>query len=246
MDHLIYTAMNGAKQVMERQGTNNHNLANLSTTGFRADYDASMALPVYGPGHPSRVYTQDSTIGVDYTQGATVHTGRDLDVAVGGDGFLAVQGRDGTEAYTRAGDLRVSAEGFLETGAGHMVMGNGGPIALPRYEKLDNGADGTVSSIPLGQTETEIAVIDRIKLVNPAQGDLEKGEDGLLRMKNGDIADADAEVTLMTGSLEGSNVNAVSSLVTMIELSRQFEMHIKILKAAEEADKSSAKVVSMS
>lgn len=246
MDHLIYTAMNGARQVMERQATNNHNLANLSTTGFRADYDASMALPVYGPGHASRVYTQDSTVGINFSQGATVNTGRDMDVAVGGNGFIAVQGRDGLEGYTRAGDLRVSAEGFLETGAGHPVMGNGGPITLPPYEKLDIASDGTISIIPLGQAETEVAVIDRIKLVNPQQGELEKGEDGLLRLKNGDVAEADADVKLMTGSLESSNVNAVSSLVNMIELSRQFEMHIKILKAAEEADQSSAKVLSMS
>ena len=182
MDHLIYTAMNGAKQVMERQATNNHNLANLSTTGFRADYDASMALPVYGPGHPSRVYTQDSTIGVNYGQGATINTGRDMDIAIGGEGFLAVQGRDGTEAYTRAGDLRVSAEGFLETGAGHPVMGNGGPITLPPYDKMDIGAGGTISIVPLGQPETHIAVIDRVKLVKPEHAELEKGEDGLLRL----------------------------------------------------------------
>lgn len=246
MDHLIYTAMNGAKQAMERQATNNHNLANLSTTGFRADYDASKAMPVYGPGEASRVYSQDSTLGVNFSQGPTINTGRDMDVAINGQGFIAVQGKDGTEAYTRAGDLRVSAEGFLETGAGHPVMGNGGPITLPPYEKLDIGADGTISIVPLGQPKTDIAVIDRIKLAKPDQAELEKSEDGLLRLKSGDIADADAEVKVMTGALEGSNVNAVSSLVTMIELSRQFEMNIKVLKAAEEADKASAQVVSMS
>lgn len=246
MDHLIYTAMNGAKQTMLRQATNNHNLANLSTTGFRADYDAAVATPVYGPGHASRVYTVDERVGVNFDQGPTTQTGRDMDIAVSGKGFIAIQGRDGTEAYTRAGDLRVSASGFLETGAGHPVMGNGGPITLPPYEKLEIGKDGTISIVPLGQPETDIAVIDRVKLVNPDVAELEKSEDGLLRMKNGDIADADADVQLATGALEGSNVNAVSSLVTMIELSRQYEMHIKVMKAAEEADQSSAKLLSIS
>lgn len=245
MDHLVYTAMNGAKQTMLRQATNNHNLANLSTTGFRADYDAAVAKPVYGPGEASRVYTLDERAGVNFNQGPTTQTGRDMDVAVSGKGFIAVQGRDGTEAYTRAGDLRVSASGFLETGAGHPVMGNGGPITLPPYEKLDIAKDGTISIIPLGQAETDVAVIDRIKLVKPENEELEKSEDGLLRLKNGDIAEADAEVKLATGALEGSNVNAVSSLVTMIELSRQFEMHIKVMKAAEEADQSSSKLLSL-
>lgn len=245
MDHLIYTAMNGAKQTMLRQATNNHNLANLSTTGFRADYDTAVATPVYGPGHASRVYTVDERVGVNYDQGPTVQTGRDMDIAVSGKGFIAVQGRDGTEAYTRAGDLRVSASGFLETGAGHPVMGNGGPITLPPYEKLEIGQDGTISIVPLGQAETDIAIIDRVKLVNPEVEELEKSEDGLLRMKNGDIANADADVQLSTGALEGSNVNAVASLVTMIELSRQYEMHIKVMKAAEEADQSSSKLLSM-
>ncbi len=248
MDQLIYTAMNGAKQSMLRQASNNHNLANINTTGFRADFDVAISKPVFGPGNASRVYAQNIRAGVDFTQGPMIATGRDMDVAIRGEGFLAVQGKDGTEGYTRAGDLRVSPSGFIETGAGQLVLGNGGPISIPPYEKLEIAQDGTISIHPLGQSAAALAVIDRIKLVNPDPADLEKGQDGLLRQKDPDNAEAqaDANIQITSGFLEGSNVNPVTSLVTMIEISRQFEMHIKMLKAAEEADKSAAKILSMS
>lgn len=243
MDHLIYTAMNGAKQAMLRQASNNHNLANVNTTGFRGDFDVAVSKPVYGPGNASRVYTEDTRAGVDFTPGPMIATSRDMDVAIRGEGFLAIQGKDGTEAYTRAGDLRVSPSGFLETGAGHLVLGNGGPISLPPHEKLEIAQDGTISIRPLGQPASSMATIDRLKLVNPAGTDLEKGQDGLLRSKSGEAAPADANVTVTSGFLEGSNVNPITSLVTMIETSRQYEMHIKMLKAAEEADQSSAQIL---
>ncbi len=246
MDHLIYTAMNGAKQAMLRQASNNHNLANVNTTGFRADFDVAVSKPVYGPGNASRVYVEDTRVGVDFTPGPMIATGRDMDVAISGEGFLAIQGKDGTEAYTRAGDLRVSASGFLETGAGHLVMGNGGPISLPPHDKLEIAKDGTISIRPLGQSATSMATIDRLKLVNPPAQDLEKGLDGLLRLKDGGEATPDTQVQVTSGFLEGSNVNPINSLVTMIETSRQYEMHIKVLKAAEEADQASAQILSIS
>ena len=245
MDHLIYTAMNGAKQAMLRQASNNHNLANINTTGFRADFDVSISKQVYGPGNASRVYVENTRAGVDFTQGPMVATGRDMDVAIGGKGFLAIQGSDGTEAYTRAGDLRVSPSGFIETGAGHLVLGNGGPISLPPHQKLEIAKDGTISIQPLGQSTAALAVVDRLRLVAPDTAKLEKGQDGLLRLKEGETAEPDAEVQVTSGFLESSNVNPVTALVNMIEISRQYEMHIKVLKAAEEADQSAAQILSM-
>ena len=243
---MIYVAMQGAKQVMLRQGTNSHNLANVSTTGFRADLDNFVSLPVYGPGHPTRVYVSDERVGVDFAQGQIVNTGRKLDVALNGHGFIAVQAPDGSEAYTRAGDLRITTGGLLETGAGYAVMGNDGPIAVPPFDMLEIGSDGTISIQPLGQTATTLAVLDRIKLVNPSPAALEKGSDGLLRTVDGEAAPADAFVKLSTGAIESSNVNAVESLVTMIELARQFEMHVKLMKEAEQNDEATTRLVRLS
>lgn len=240
---MIYTAMVGAKEVMLRQAANNHNLANVNTTGFRADLDAFSPQPVYGPGHPSRVLVQDQRVGVDFSPGSIITTGRDLDTAVKGSGFIAVQASDGGEAYTRAGDLRIGGAGVLETGAGHPVMGNDGPIAIPPYEKLEIGADGTISIKPLGQSAATLAVLDRIKLVNPPVTELHKGQDGLLRQNDGQLAPPDASVSLASGALESSNVNMVDALVTMIELSRQYEMNVKMMHAAEEEDSASASLL---
>lgn len=245
MDHMIYTAMSGAKQVMLRQASNNHNLANANTTGFQADLDAFKSLPVYGPGHPSRVFAEDQRVGVDFSKGQIMTTGRELDIAVNGDGFLAVQAPDGSEAYTRTGDLRISAGGVLETSSGHAVMGNGGPIAIPPFEKLEIGADGTISIVPLGQSATSLATLDRIKLVNPEPAALAKGEDGLLRTTDGQPALVDASVSVINGALESSNVNTVDSLVTMIALAREYEMNVKMMKAAEETDSASASLLRM-
>ncbi len=246
MDHMIYLAMSGAKQTMHRQATNNHNLANVSTTGFRADLDAFRSLPVHGPGHPSRVYVSDERAGVDFSPGQIVHTGRNLDVAISGDGFIAVQAPDGSEAYTRAGDLRITSAGLLETGTGLPVKGNGGPIAISPYERMEIGSDGTITIQPVGQQATALAVLDRIKLVKPKITELEKADDGLLRLQSGDVAPADAAVTLVTGSIESSNVNSVDALVNMISLSRQYEMQVKMMKTAEENDAASARLMRMS
>lgn len=242
MDRIIYTAMNGARQVMLKQATNNHNLANLSTTGFRADLDSFKNNPLYGPGHPTRVYVQNNRAGVSFEQGQLISTNNNLDIAVGGKGFIAVQDNDGNESYTRRGDLKVSPSGILENGAGYPVMGNGGPIAIPPFEKLDIGKDGTISIKPLGQSSASLAIIDRIKLVNPDTQNLEKTRSGLFRTKENEEADADASVKLETGMLETSNVNSIEALVNMIELARQFEMHVNVLKQAEEIDAAAATI----
>jgi len=238
MDEMIYVAMTGARQTEVAQTINSNNLANASTTGFRADLHAFSNVPIEGPGVGSRVNAVVDRYGTDFSAGAVQVTGRDLDVAIQGEGFIAVQAEDGTEAYTRAGDLRVEAGGLLATGTGRLVIGDGGPVAVPPNASLYIGKDGTVTVQPLGQQANTLSVVDRIKLVNPPTDQLVKGSDGLFRMAaEGEVAPADAGVTLQSGALEGSNVNVARTLVNMIELSRQYEMQINVIKAsAENAD----------
>src|SRR4029453_278360 len=172
MDRFLYISMSGAKETLRAQTANNHNLANASTTGFRADMSAFQTRTVAGSGYASRAYATNSTQGWDPTQGYLVSTGRDLDVGVTGPGWMAVMGADGREAYTRAGDLRVDPSGLLLTGAGHQVMGEGGPISVPQNTSLTIGGDGTISVIPLGQGAETTAMVGRIKLVNPPAADM--------------------------------------------------------------------------
>lgn len=246
MDRMIYTAMNGAKHVMLKQASNNHNLANVSTTGFRRDLDAVASLTLYGPGYQSRVYADQRDAGIDQSPGSTQHTGRELDIALHGEGFIAVQADDGSEAYTRAGDLKVSTAGFLQTGSGHAVLGNGGPISIPPFEKIEVAADGTISIRPLGQTASTLAAVDRIRLVKPVESELVKRSDGLLEHKDQVAQPPDTSVKVVSGALESSNVNAVDALVNMIELSRQFELNIKLMERAESNDRASATVMRLS
>lgn len=238
MDRMLYLAMTSAKQTMLAQSVNSNNLANATTTGFKQDLEQFRSMPVYGPGMPSRVYAMSERPATDFAAGSFNTTGRSLDMAVNGDGWLAVQAADGNEAYTRAGDLRIDATGTLTTGAGHPVIGNnGGPIVVPPAEAIEIGADGTISIRPVGQASNTLAEVDRIKLVNPNPDDLTKGEDGLIRLKPGrDPAPADAAVQLVSGALEGSNVNTVEAMVKMIELQRQYEMQVKMMKTAKEND----------
>ena len=245
MDEMVYLAMSGAKQTEYAQAINSNNIANVSTTGFRADLHSFSSAPIDGPGVESRVNAIVESYGTDYSQGAVANTGRDLDIAVQGDGFIAVQGPDGEEAYTRAGDLRVNSGGLLSTGAGHLVMGDGGPVAIPLNTSLLIGSDGTISLQPLGQGPETLAIVDRIKLVNPDIAQLQKGSDGLMHMENGDVANADASVRIVSGALEQSNVNIAKTLVNMIELSRQYEMQVKVIKTAEEDADAAARLMSI-
>lgn len=243
MDRLLYISMTGAAQNLRAQQTISHNLANASTTGFQSDLDAYKSLALKGDGFDSRVYNQHYRSGVDFQKGSMLNTGRELDAAIQGDGLFAVQAPDGTEAYTRAGDFRVDQNGFLTTGRGLMVLGEGGPISIPPYQKLDIGSDGSISIIALGQSADSVTVADRIKLVKPATDQLNKGNDGLLRMKDAAVAEADATVRLVSGTLESSNVNAVSQLVSLLDNSRQFELQVKMMKVADETDESATKLM---
>jgi flagellar basal-body rod protein FlgF len=246
MDRMLFIAMNGAKDLMRAQAINTNNLANASTTGFKADFQSTLSQQVYGPGHPSRVFSSVTDAGVDLAQGSVISTGRELDMAINGKGWFAVQSADGSEAYTRAGDLRIDNIGRLTNGAGHTILGNGGPISIPAHAKLEIGSDGTISIQPLGQPVNTLAVIDRIKLVNPADDQLQKGLDGLMHMKGGQSAEEDASITVVSGALESSNVNTVGALVRMIELARQYENNIKLMQNAEENDRASADIIKMS
>ena len=245
MDRLGYIAMTGATQTLAAQAAVSNNLANASTTGFRAELLGARSAPVYGSGYASRVNVVTAGFGADFGAGSVQNTGRPLDVAINGDGWIAVQDRDGTEAYTRAGDLKLDAVGMLTNGAGRPVVGEGGPIAVPPHAELTVGSDGTISIVPLGQGSATLAVVDRIKLVRPAHDTLERGEDGLFRLRDGGDAPAEAGVTLFAGALEGSNVSAAASLVSMIELSRQYEMQVKMIATAKENADSAAVMTRM-
>ena len=234
MDRMLYVAMTGAKETMRAQTVNNHNLANVSTTGFRADLAAFQSRAVDGTGFASRVYATNASVGWDDTSGALLTTGRDLDVAINGPGWIAVQGADGKEAYTRAGDLKVDPTGQLMTATGRAVLGDGGPINVPPYTSIFFARDGSISIVAQGQTPDTTSTVARIKLVNPPNEQVERGDDGLFRMKDGSEAAPDAAVRLDAGVLESSNVNTAEAMVNMIELARQFEMQVKAIRTAEE------------
>ena len=233
MDRLIYTAGSGAKHILEKQATTSNNLANVSTTGFRAQIDMFRAAPVHGPGLPTRAFVVDSTAGNDFSSGALQVTGRDLDVAVKGQGWLAVQMPDGTEAYTRNGSLQMSPNGVLTTASGKTIAGEGGPITIPPDATVTVGGDGTISTISNVDSPAAPAVLGRLKLVNPAEADLVRGDDGLFRLKDGGNAQADPNVRVAGGALEGSNVNPVDCMVDMISLARSFDTQMSLMKNAE-------------
>jgi flagellar basal-body rod protein FlgF len=245
MDRFLYISMSGAKETLRAQTVNNHNLANASTTGFRADLDAFQTRAVAGSGHASRAYATDATTGWDATQGTLVATGNELDVGIKGAGWIAVQATDGREAYTRAGDLRVDANGMVINGSGHPVLGESGPLSVPPNSSIMIGTDGTLSIVPLGQGPETTALVGRIKLVNPPAQSLARGEDGLFRMRDGSDAPADAAVQVATGVLETSNVNVADAMVNMIELSRQFDLQVKAMRSAEENAAAAAQLLKM-
>ncbi len=233
MDRLIYTAMTGAKHILDQQATNSHNLANATSTGFRAQVDSFRAVPVVSEGLPTRAFVIDSTVGSDFRPGPIQSTNRDLDIAVQGQGWFAVQRADGSEGYTRNGSLKINENGVLQTATGLNVMGDGGPISVPPDVTVSIAKDGTVSTVNNGATPGPSNILGRIKLVNPDQNNLIRNEDGLFGTKDGRPVEADADVNIVSGALEGSNVNVVDAMVTMISLARQFETQMKLIQSAE-------------
>lgn len=246
MDRMIYTAMTGAKHILEQQATTSHNLANATSTGFKSQIDSFRAVPVLGQGMPTRAFVVDSTAGADFNPGAIQATNRDLDVAVQGKGWLVVQRADGSEGYTRNGSLKVSENGILQTANGLTVMGDGGPISIPPDVTISIAKDGTVSSISNDTLPGPANSIGRIKLVNPAEANLVRASDGLFVTKDGAPADVDINVNLVNGALEGSNVNVVDAMVSMISLARQFETQMKLLQTAENNANKASQLLNLS
>jgi flagellar basal-body rod protein FlgF len=241
MDRMIYLSMAGAKAAMQRQDVLSHNLANVSTVGFRAELAAFRAVPVQGDGASTRVYALETTVGYDGSSGVVQSTGRPLDVAMKGNAWLSVQALDGTEAYTRAGALDVDAQGQLVTKGGLAVLGDGGPITVPPGAEPSIAPDGTVSAKSPGGKPLPLG---KLKLVTP-EGPLSRGTDGLFRAADGELP-ADANARLQEGALEGSNVSAVETMVSMISAARQFEHQMKLLQLAERQEQQATKLLSPS
>jgi flagellar basal-body rod protein FlgF len=246
MDRLVYTAMTGARHTMEQQATVSNNLANATTTGFRAQLDSFRAVPVVSEGLPTRAFVVDATVGSDFRSGPIQTTGRSLDVAIRDQGWIAVQSADGSEAYTRNGSLKVSDNGLLQTSSGQTVLGDGGPIAIPPDSNVSIASDGTVSVIANTFQPGPANVLGRIKLVNPDTKTLLRGDDGLFRQADGTPAENDPAVRVVDGALEGSNVSAVDSMVNMISLARQFEMQMSLLKNAENNAAKATQILALS
>lgn len=246
MDRLIYTAMTGASHVLQQQAAVSENLANASTPGFRATLNTFRAVPLVGDGLATRTFVVDSTAGADFTPGPLQQTGRELDVAVQGAGWIAVQGQDGQEAYTRNGSFQISPNGVLQTRTGLNVMGDGGPITIPPDTEVTFARDGTISTVPSGSKPASVIVVGRLKLVNPPPEQIERGGDGLFRMKDGAAATADANVAVAPGNLEASNVNAVEAMVNMISLARKFDMQMKMIQSADNNARQASSIMNIS
>jgi flagellar basal-body rod protein FlgF len=245
MDKALYIAMSGAKQNMLSQAAHANNLANVNTTGFKEDFAQARSMPVYGEGLPTRAYALSERPGTNFEQGPLIQTGNSLDVALKGEGWIAIQSADGSEAYTRAGNLSIDVNGQLRTGAGFPVLGDGGPLVIPPAATVEVGADGTISVIPLGGEG--LAQVDRIRLVNPDLESIEKGKDGLIHLKEGAAPPViDGVVRVEQGFLEGSNVNAVSSLTDILSLSRQYELQVKLMGQADQNSEAAARLLQFS
>ncbi|OLS63542.1 flagellar basal body rod protein FlgF [Pseudomonas putida] len=246
MDKMLYVAMTGASQNALAQKAHANNLANISTSGFQRDLEQARSMPVFGDSFPARAYAMTERPATDFSPGALQETGRDLDIAIGGDGFIAVQAPDGSEAYVRTASLNIDALGVLRAGNGMPVMGNGGPIAVPPEQKIEVGQDGTITIRAMGEGPRVMAEVDRIKLVNPDLKTMTKGLDGMIHTRSGQPADADANVQVVSGFLEASNVNAVEEMTSVLALARQFELHVKMMNTAKEGDEAMARVLQIS
>lgn len=245
MDKALYVAMTGAAASLRAQGVVSHNLANVDTSGFKQQLAATESFPVNGPGLNSRVDVIPTSLGYDGSTGAILETGRPLDVAFGENKWLAVQARDGVEAYTRNGELRLDPLGRLTTSGGHPVLSEGGPITIPPHQQISIGADGTISIVPQGQGPETVAIVGRLRIVDAPQGNLERRLDGLMQA-TGERPPQAAGQVLTSGAYEGSNVNAASMLVQMIQLQRQFEMQVKVINSGDENARSANTLLRLS
>ena len=239
MDRLIHTSLSALRSAMARQTVTANNLANASTTGFRAEMSNATALWLRGPGAPDRAVASEEVRAADMKAGPTQQTGRALDVAIGGDALLSVQAADGEEAYTRRGDLQLDPSGILTTGDGRPVIGDGGPVSIPPADSVRIAADGSVWIVPQGGDANNPQQIDRLKLASPQGAGLVKNVDGLFRVAGGGVLGGDPDARLTAGAIEGSNVDTSAALVAMIEAGRAWENQVKLLTTARELDTAS-------
>ena len=233
MDRMIFIAATAAKNSMSRQDNVTNNLANANTPGFKSQLMAFRSAPLQGPGLPTRAYAAETTTGADFSHGQMVTTGRPLDLAILGDGWLAVQDTKGKEAYTREGSIHMSADGTLVNSNGRVLVGDTGPLVIPADHAVTIGQDGTVTATPLTGQLNNVVQVGKIKLTKPDEKNLLRGDDGLFRQKSGQNAPDDPTVLVTSGMVEGSNVNAVDAMVQMINVARQFEAHMKLISTAE-------------
>ena len=246
MDRLIYTALTGMRGAMSRQTTLASNLANANTPGFRAELAESQAAYTKGQGLNARVSASEAVVGADMTAGAVVQTGRDLDVALSNDALLAVQSKDGDEAYTRRGDLEVTNSGLLTNGDGTPVLGDQGPITLPPSDHLKIDGTGGIWIVPQGSAPgAEMQKVDQLKLVSPQGSTIKKGLDGLFRETSGGTLPSDPTARLTSGAIEGSNVSTTQMLTDMIDSSRSWDSQAKLLATAREIDTSGADLMKL-
>lgn len=239
MDKMVYIAASGAKQSLLGMALKANNLANANTTGFKADFAQARSMQAFGEGLPTRVFSMQERPGSDMTSGGIMQTGRDLDIAMSDNAWLSVQDASGNEAYTKVGTLNITAQGMLVTSGGRQVIGEGGPIILPvPIEKIEFSDDGTIQVRPQGAPANFLEEIDRLKVVEADNSTLEKGNDGLFRPKPNQTVETSANVQVISGALEASNVNPVHEMVDMISHQRQFELQVKLMKTAEEIDQS--------
>ena len=245
MDKLAYTSVNAMKSLMNRQTAIANNMANSNTVGFKADMVSAKAKYLTGPGHDSRAMAVERDMQANMNAGTITQTGRPLDIALEGDAMIAVQAADGSEAYSRRGDLRIAASGAMVTGDGFPVMGASGPITMPPAERVDIGADGTIFIVPQGGDPAVPQQLDQIKLVSMTGSAISKGADTLFRAADDGVLPVDENARLVSGALEESNVNMTAALVDMIETSRAWETQAKLLRTAEELDESSASIMNL-
>jgi len=243
MDRMLWVSMTGADQMLDAQAIVAHNMANASTHGYRADLHAFSSYLIQGPGYQTRANVVANQLGFDPRNGTFEGTGRILDVAVQGTGWIAVQAPDGTEAYTRAGSLRLDPDGILQTAAGHPVLADGGPVSIPPANEIAIAGDGTISIVPQGLGPATLAAVGRIKLVDPPVESMVKGPDGLMRIRDGTNAAVDPRVRIVSGGLESSNVNIAEALIEMIDLARQYEMQVRMMSTAEQTDQAAQQLL---
>ncbi|MEJ2046141.1 MAG: flagellar basal body rod protein FlgF [Reinekea sp.] len=247
MDRAVYIAMTGAKNNMLSQTSHSNNLANARTYGFKADWAQARAIPVWGEYQPSRAFSLTERPASDFNDGALIETGNELDTAISGNGFFAVVDDNGQEAYTRRGDFAVTPLGELINGSGQSVIGEGGPIELPPYEKVEIAGDGSISIRPVGAGPNAMVVVDALKIVNPDFQNFEKGTDGLFRPVAGNpVLLDDPALTVVSGFVEASNVNSVAELTNLLSLNRQYETQVKMMKTADDISKSSERILQLS